>query len=66
MMHGAENLNAACRYLLSFGSTYLKSLQRLLEKGIPKEEEAKLPVPVISMEGKQCLHPAVSFGEVAA
>lgn len=63
--HGAEKLDAACRHLLSFGSTYLKSLQRILEKGIPKEPEPLL-VPVVSREGESCLHPATSFGEVAA
>jgi len=36
-----------------------------LEKGIPKEP-VPLPIPVISPEGEQCLHPAASFGEVAA
>jgi transposase len=63
--HGAEKLDSACRHLLSFGSTYLKSLQRILEKGIPKEQEPLL-VPFVSKEGKSCLHPATSFGEVAA
>ena len=63
--HGAESLDAACRHLLSFGSTSKASLQRLLEKGIPKES-APLPIPAISPEGEECLHPAASFGEVAA
>jgi transposase len=63
--HGAENLDAACRHLLSFGSTYLKSLQRVLEKGIPKKPE-QLRLAVVSKEGESCLHPATSFGEVAA
>jgi transposase len=63
--HGAESLDAACRHLLRFGSTSRASLQRLLERGIPKELEL-LPIPLISTEGEQCLHPAHSFGEVAA
>ena len=63
--HGAENLDAACRHLLSFGSTSRASLQRLLEKGIPQKPES-LPIPVMSAEGGQCLHPAASFGEVTA
>ena len=63
--HGAVSLDSACRHLLSFGSTSRVSLQRLLEKGIPKEPEP-LPIPAISAEGEQCLHPAASFGEVAA
>jgi hypothetical protein len=63
--HGAEKLDAACRHLLSFGSTYLKSLQRLLEKGIPKKQE-QARLAVVSTEGESCLHPAASFGEVAA
>ena len=63
--HGAEKLDAVCRHLLAFGSTYVKSLQRLLEKGLPEEQEP-LPVPVVSEEGATCLHPATSFGEVAA
>ena len=63
--HGAANLDAACRHLLSFGSTSKASLQRLLENGIPKKPEP-LQIPVISAEGEQCLHPAASFGEVAA
>lgn len=63
--HGAVSLDAACRHLLSFGSTSRASLQRLLEKGIPKEPE-QLSIPAISAEGELCLHPAASFGEVAA
>ena len=63
--HGAENLDAACRHLLSFGSTSRTSIQRLLEKGIP-HVPVPLPVPAISLEGEECLHPAASFGEVAA
>ena len=63
--HGAESLDAACRHLLRFGSTSRASLQRLLERGIPKELDL-LPIPLISTEGEQCLHPAHSFGEVAA
>jgi hypothetical protein len=63
--HGAEKLDAACRHLLSFGSTYLKSLQRILEKGIPQKQE-QLRLAVVSKEGESCLHPASSFGEVAA
>ena len=63
--HGAESLDAACRHLLRFGSTSRASLQRLLERGIPKELEL-LPIPLISTEGEQCLHPAHSFREVAA
>ena len=63
--HGAENLDAACRHLLRFGSTSRASLLRLLERGIPKELEL-LPIPLISTEGEECLHPAHSFGEVAA
>jgi len=63
--HGAEKLDATCRHLLSFGSTYLKSLQRLLEQGIPEPKQAP-PIPVISPEGALCLHEASSFGEVAA
>jgi len=63
--HGAEKLDAACQHLLSFGSTYLKSLQRLLEKGIPKKQEQPR-LAVVSTEGESCLHPAASFGEVAA
>lgn len=63
--YGAAKLNDACRHLLSFGSTSRQSLQRILEHGIPKQQE--LPtVPTISTEGEQCLHPATSFGEVAA
>jgi transposase len=63
--HGAAKLNDACRHLLSFGSTSRHSLQRVLENGIPKKQE--LPtIPTISAEGEQCLHPATSFGEVAA
>ncbi len=63
--HGAENLDAACRHLLSFGSTSRTSIQRLLEKGIPNVPVPR-PVPAISLEGEACLHPAASFGEVAA
>lgn len=63
--HGADSLDAACRHLLRFGSTSRASLQRLLERGIPKELDL-LPIPLISVEGEQCLHPAHSFGEVAA
>jgi transposase len=63
--HGAENLDAACRHLLSFGSTSRTSIQRLLEKGIPHVPVPR-PVPAISLEGEACLHPAASFGEVAA
>ena len=62
--YGAVKLDEACRHLLSFGSTYMSSLKRVLEKGIPVFEE-KAPVPYISNEGEQCLHPATSFGEVA-
>lgn len=63
--HGAEKLDAACRHLLAHGSTARSSLQRLLERGIPNEP-LPLPIPAISVEGEQCLHPAASFGEVAA
>ena len=63
--HGAEKLDAACCHLLSFGSTSRASLQKLLENGIPKMPEP-LPIPMISEEGERCLHPAHSFGEVAA
>ena len=63
--HGADRLDAACRHLLLFGSTSRASLQRLLEKGIPKVPEPP-SIPMISVEGAQCLHPAHSFGEVAA
>lgn len=62
--YGALKLDAACRHLLSFGSTYMSSLKRVLEKGIPIKE-VKPPIPDISDEGEQCLHPAISFGEVA-
>ena len=62
--YGAEKLDEACRHLLSFGSTYISSLKRVLEKGIPIKDE-KVPIPDISDEGEQCLHPAISFGEVA-
>lgn len=63
--YGAQKLDAACEHLLLFGSTYIKSLQRILEQGIPApKEEAR--IPVISSNGEQCLHPAASFGEVAA
>lgn len=63
--HGADKLDAACRHLLAHGSTSRSSLQRLLERGIPNEP-LPLPIPAISVEGEQCLHPAASFGEVAA
>lgn len=63
--YGAAKLNDACRHLLSFGSTSRYSLQRVLENGIPKQEEEPT-IPAISKEGEQCLHPATSFGEVAA
>lgn len=62
--YGPGKLDAACRHLLAFGSTYLKSLKRLLENGIPQGQEQRL-APVISEEGGECLHPATSFGEVA-
>lgn len=62
--YGAVKLDEACRHLLSFGSTYISSLKRVLEKGIPVIEE-KVSVPYISNEGEGCLHPATSFGEVA-
>jgi transposase len=63
--YGAEKLNAACRHLLYFGSTSRHSLQKILENGIPKKQEQPM-TPAISSEGEQCLHPATSFGEVAA
>ena len=63
--HGAEKLDAACRHLLPFGSTSRASIQRLLEKGIPAMQ-LPLSIPCISAEGELCLHPAASFGEVAA
>jgi transposase len=62
--YGAVKLDEACRHLLSFGATYISSLKRVLEKGIPIKDE-RSPVPIISDEGEQCLHPAISFGEVA-
>ena len=62
--YGAVKLDEACRHLLSFGSTYMHSLKRVLEKGIPVKD-VKPPIPDISDEGEQCLHPAISFGEVA-
>lgn len=62
--YGAVKLDEACQHLLCFGSTYISSLKRVLENGIPINDE-KPPTPDISYEGKQCLHPAVSFGEVA-
>ena len=61
--YGAEKLDAACEYLLSFGSTYIKSLQRILEQGIPPRQ-TEPHIPDISPDGEQCLHPAASFGEV--
>lgn len=62
--YGAVKLDEACRHLLCFGTTYMSSLKRVLEKGIPAKD-LKLPVPDISYEGEQCLHPPISFGEVA-
>jgi len=62
--YGAEKLDAACEHLLSFGSTYIKSLQRILEQGVPVHRQ-EVHIPVISSDGEQCLHPATSFGEVA-
>lgn len=63
--YGVHKLNDACRHLLSFGSTSRHSLQRILENGIPKKQDVPT-IPAISIEGEQCLHPATSFGEVAA
>ena len=63
--YGAAKLDAACNHLLSFGSTYIKSLQRILEQGVPAHRQEP-HIPVISPDGEQCLHPAASFGEVAA
>lgn len=69
--YGAERLDEACEYLLSFDTTEFHRLRRVLDQGVPTlwrpQEPAK--VIVLSPQAMSFLHPPQSFaapgGEVA-
>ena len=69
--YGAERLDEACAYLLSFETTEIRRLKRVLEEGIPAFWKPT-PEPVAAPLTEQAmtfLHPPESFGalvEVAA
>lgn len=60
--YGAARLDAACQYLLSFETTEIHRLKRVLEKGVPtlyRPQEAR-PV-TLSQQALAFLHPPASF-----
>lgn len=67
--YGAERLDQACQYLLDFGCSEIRRLERVLEKGVPSlwKAPAPSPSPSLSQLGLAFLHPPQSFaaaGEV--
>ena len=60
--YGAARLDAACAYLLSFDTTEIHRLKRVLERGIPTLWRATQPPPVtLSQQALAFLHPPTSF-----
>jgi transposase len=61
--YGAARLDEACQYLLSFDTTELRRLQRVLDKGVPSLWRPQEPTKVIvlSQQALSFLHPAQSF-----
>ncbi len=69
--YGAERLDEACAYLLSFETTEIRRLKRVLEEGLPKfwKPEAVPASAALTEQALTFLHPPESFGageEVAA
>jgi len=60
--YGAARLDAACAYLLSFDTTEIHRLKRVLERGIPTlyRPTQTNPVP-LSQQALAFLHPPTSF-----
>jgi transposase len=61
--YGAERLDEACQYLLSFDTTELRRLQRVLDKGVPTLARPQEPAKVIvlSQQAMSFLHPPETF-----
>lgn len=61
--YGAARLDEACQYLLSFETTELRRLRRVLEKGVPSLWRPQEPAQevVLSQQALSFLHPAQSF-----
>jgi len=60
--YGATRLNAACEYLLSFDTTEIHRLKRVLERGIPTLYHPAETKPVtLSQQALTFLHPPASF-----
>jgi transposase len=67
--YGAERLDQACHYLLSFDSTEIRRLERVLEQGVPTlwRHESPATAAPLSQQAFGFLHPPESFsasGEV--
>ncbi len=61
--YGPARLDEACQYLLSFETTEIRRLQRVLDKGVPSlwRPEASATVAVLSPQALSFLHPPQSF-----
>jgi hypothetical protein len=61
--YGPARLDAACQYLLDFGVTEIRRLERVLEQGVPSLWRPQPPAPPapLSQLALDFLHPAESF-----